>query len=290
MTDQDTLHTTLLRLGGRLPDATLARARLVLADTGSVAVPDAEGTVELPFTFRAARPDPADAEPQLPVPVPVDLTGRADRLSAADRAAVAAVRQIPAAAALWRSWRTAPDWAAPVIAPVPVFVCEANGPQAQTAATVMRALTAAGVTDPLVEVYRSGDDLPPYQSAARGSGALLWTDRDTGPLRVATSAPGTGQLPDAEVAAVAAYLEAGAPVLATTARTDDVVEPGRGRVVPMTWYTDGHWVWSGSVAHYLRAYRLAPEPDFLAHIRSRGRLLPVADPADEHRALALLLS
>ncbi|MER6587109.1 MULTISPECIES: hypothetical protein [Micromonospora] len=297
MTEQEQLHIALLRLGGQVPDAMLAEARLRLADTGTVALPEPPGALDLAFTFASAVPDPRVFGGR--VPPLADLTGREGLMDDNDRVAVAVVRRQPDAVALWRAWRIAPEWAASVIPPAPVYVLEANGPQAVTAANVMRALAGAGLTAPLVEVYRSGDKLPPYAAAARASGALLWADRDAEPLRIARVhdevdddgarfAPDRERLSGPELARVAAYLDAGTPVLATTARGPDVVRPERGRVVPMTYRTDGRWLWPESVAYYLQAYGLAPEPDLLAHIRSRGDLLPVTDPADEHRALALL--
>ncbi|MFF0875443.1 hypothetical protein [Micromonospora aurantiaca (nom. illeg.)] len=297
MTDQDELHIALLHLGGRVPDAMLAEARLRLADTGAVSLPEPPGPVDLPFTFASAVPNPRVFGGR--VPPLADLTGRDGLMDDTDRVAVAAARQQPGAVALWRGWRIAPEWAASVIPPAPVYVLETNGPQAVTAATVMRALAGAGIWAPLVEVYRPGDKLPPYAAGARRSGALLWAGRDTEPLRIARVfdevdddgarfAPGRERLSGTDLALAAAYLDAGTPVLATTARGPDVVEPGRGRVVPMTYRTDGRWLWPESVAYYLQAYGLAPEPDLLAHIRSRGDRLPVTDPADEHRALALL--
>lgn len=297
MTDQDQLHTALLELGGRLPDAMLAEARLRLADTGTVTVPEPPGGMELAFGFAAAMPNPRVFGGR--VPPLVDLHGQDGLMDDLDRAAVEAVREQPGAVALWRSWRIAPDWAASVIPPAAVYVLEANGPQAATAAAVMRALSAAGVTAPLVEVYRSGDKLPAYSGAARNAGALLWADREATPLRIARVfdevdeagarfRPGRERLSGDELARTAAFLDAGSAVLATTAQAVDVVEPERGAVVPQTYRTDGRWLWPESVAYYLRAYGLAPQPELLDHIRSHGALLPAADPADEHRALALL--
>jgi len=296
-TDHDRLHTALVKLSGRIPDATLAAARLRLADTGTTSVPETDSTIELAFTFASAMPDPRVFGGR--VPPLTDLTGREALMDDTDRAAVAAVAQQPEAVALWRSWRIAPEWAASAIPPAPIYVLEANGPQAETAAAVMRALSAAGIEAPQVDVYRSGEKLPSYSAAARNSGALLWMDREAEPVRIArvfdqvdgaraAFTPDRERLRGAELAQVAAFLDAGSPVLATTARAVDVVEPGRGQVVPMSYRTDGRWLWTESVTYYLRAYGLAPQPELLAHIRSRGRLLPAADPADEHRALSLL--
>ena len=293
MTGSDDLHTALLQLGGRLPDALLAEARLRLADTGTVTLPEPASMLDIDFTFVSALPNPRVFGGR--VPPLSDLTGREALMDPTDQTAVAAARQQPGAMALWRGWRIAPDWAASVIPPAPVFVLEATGPQASTAAAVMRALSATGVSAPLVEVYRTGEKLPPYSAAARHSGALLWAGRDTPPIRIARVfddrggfAPGHAVLSGLELEQAAAFLDAGSPVLATTGRAADVVEPGRGQVVPMTYRTDGRWLWPESIAYYLRAYGLAPAPDLLAHIRSHGPDLPTTDPADEHRALALL--
>ena len=237
MTDQDHLHTELLHLGGRVPDALLAEARLRLADTGTVILPEPPGPVDLPFTFASAVPNPRVFGGR--VPPLADLTGREGLMDDTDRVAVAAARQQPGAVALWRGWRIAPEWAAAVIPPAPVYVLETDGPQAVTAAAVMRALAAAGISAPLVEVYRPGDKLPPYSAAARRSGALLWADRDTAPPRIARVfdevdddgarfAPDHERLSGTDLARAAAYLDAGTPVLATTARGPDVVEPERG--------------------------------------------------------------
>lgn len=293
MTGPDHLHTALLQLGGRLPDALLAGARLRLADTGSVTLPEPASTLELDFTFVSAMPSPRVFGGR--VPPLSDLTGRESLMDPTDRTAVTAAKQQPGAVALWRGWRIAPDWAATVIPPAPVYVLETAGPPAATAAAVMRALSAAGVVAPLVEVYRPGDKLPAYSAAARNSGALLWAGRDTAPLRIARVFDDGGgfasarpRLSGSELEQVVSFLDAGAPVLATTTRAADVVEPSRGHVVPMTYRTDGRWLWPESVAYYLRAYGLAPASDLLAHIRAHGSDLPVTDPADEHRALALL--
>ncbi|GLY00689.1 MULTISPECIES: hypothetical protein [Actinoplanes] len=297
MTDQDQLHTALLNLGGRVPDAMLAEARLTLADTGTVTLPAPESTIELAFTFTAAKPGERAFSKQAP-PL-TDLTGLDGLMDEPDRVAAATTAQLTGTVALWRSWRIAPEWAAQVIPPAPLYVLETNGPKAQAAAAVMRALAAAGITAPLVEVYSSGEKLPAYTAAARNSSALIWTDRDTGPIRLArvfdvVDAAGARFTPDHErltgddLAQVAAYLDAGSPVLATTSRVADVVEPVRGDVVPISYRTDGHWLWPESVGYYLQEYGLAPEPEFTAHIRSKGRLFPFTDPADEHRAIAVL--
>ncbi|WP_306211272.1 hypothetical protein [Actinoplanes sp. RD1] len=296
MSDQAALHRTLLELGGRLPDAALATARLTLAESGTASVPEPGSLLEIGFSFVPAMPDARTFGRH--VPPLLDLVGR-ELGDDADQAAVRAVAELPDAVALWRAWRLAPEWAAATIPPSRVYVLEANGPQAGTAATMMRELAAAGVQWPQVEVYRSGEDLPPYARQARNNGALLWVEQTPPPPRVArvfdvVDDAGARFLPEHErltgddLAHVARYLDAGAPVLATTARLRDEVEPERGEVVPMSYRTDGPWVWPESVHYYLVTYGFAPEPELLARARAAGVLLPAPDPAEEHRALALL--
>jgi hypothetical protein len=294
MSDQDELHAALLALGGRVSDATLATARLQLAESGTVRVP--EPAVELAFTFRPALPDPRTFGRN--VPPLLDLVGR-ELTDEIDRAAVEAAQRLPDTVALWRAWRMAPEWAAGTIPPGRIYVLEANGQQAQTTAAMMQALSAAGLDLPQVEVVMSGTELPTYTRTARNCAALLWLDGPVTPVRIArvfdeVDADGARFRPEHErltgddLEQVAGYLEAGTPVLATTGRMPDVVTPERGKVVPMTYRTDGQWLWSESATYYLRTYGLAPDPELLHHARSAGALLPAPGPAEQHRALALL--
>jgi hypothetical protein len=47
-----------------------------------------------------------------------------------------------------------------------------------------------------------------------------------------------------EAARYMSYLDVGSPILVSTARMDDVVDPTRKGVVPTRLRTDGRWVWS----------------------------------------------
>ena len=109
MTEQDDLHKALLRLGGQVPDAMLAEARLRLADTGTVVPPRAARCARPCVHFASAVPNPRVFGGR--VPPLADLTGREGLMDDTDRVAVAAVRQQPDAVALWRGWRIAPEWA-----------------------------------------------------------------------------------------------------------------------------------------------------------------------------------
>ncbi|WP_162958607.1 hypothetical protein [Nocardia yunnanensis] len=69
--------------------------------------------------------------------------------------------------------------------------------------------------------------------------------------------------------AVLAYLESAPIVLAARSFDQDEFVPG-DRDVPLTFRTDGVWVWAGAVSHYLHKHGLAPEPELVQHIVSRG--------------------
>ncbi|MEC3913317.1 hypothetical protein [Nocardia sp. CDC160] len=69
--------------------------------------------------------------------------------------------------------------------------------------------------------------------------------------------------------AVLAYLESAPVVLAARSFEEDEFAPG-DRDVPLTFRTDGVWVWAGAVAHYLHKHGLPPEEELVRHITARG--------------------
>ncbi|WBB80450.1 hypothetical protein O7606_03440 [Micromonospora sp. WMMD882] len=292
--DTATAHVTLLGLAGRTPDDVLADARLRLADG---LLPGPVTPVLAPVATYAFRAGPDAGGPPL-----LDLTGAA--LDPPDRAATAAVAGLTGATALWRSFRGPASWDPPGTAPTRVYVLAADVPPGRLpalTATVMRALASAGVPAPQVEAYAPDTDLPGYQRSARGASALLWTSTPRPPVRLARVFdrggadgprfdPDHERLADPERGRVADWLAAGEPILATTRTAVDVVEPGRGAVVPLSFRTDGQWVWTDTVTYYLRGYALAPDRALLDHIRARDYAAVAVDAAGEHRALATLLA
>ncbi|MEU7899207.1 hypothetical protein AB0B45_40925 [Nonomuraea sp. NPDC049152] len=74
----------------------------------------------------------------------------------------------------------------------------------------------------------------------------------------------------AERERLAAYLEAGAPILWTAALDGDRIDPARGAVVPLSFRTDGAWIWTDTVTYYLREHWIRPDPELVAHIAGRG--------------------
>ncbi|MCX4745827.1 hypothetical protein OG455_09870 [Kitasatospora sp. NBC_01287] len=94
-----------------------------------------------------------------------------------------------------------------------------------------------------------------------------------------------------ERAVVADYLRSGPHVLMTPMLMDDVLDPERRGVVPMSYRTDGEWIWTDTIAYYLDEYGLAPESGLLAHIRAQGEG-PRAEPPYEvlEQAVAFILT
>ncbi|GAA4509613.1 hypothetical protein GCM10023191_071010 [Actinoallomurus oryzae] len=63
-----------------------------------------------------------------------------------------------------------------------------------------------------------------------------------------------------------------------------------GAVVPSHVHTDGWWIWSEALAYYAWRYGIAPEPEFLRHIRARGYRYPEVARAALDRAAAMVRS
>ncbi|MCO8275484.1 hypothetical protein M1L60_33365 [Actinoplanes sp. TRM 88003] len=221
-----------------------------------------------------------------------------------DLATVDALAHVPHPLALWRTWRAAQPGTAES-GPIRVYLLVIDtDPSAYPGATgwLQEMLTNAGVTDPQVDTFGPATELPAYQQQARGRSTLLWAANPAGSVRTARvfdsfalesggrSDPAHPRLSDTtETARVLRYLENGTMLLTTTARENDVLDPAAGPVVPMTFRTDGRWIWTDAVAYYLRTYALSPDEQLLSHIRSQGEPPPV-DMVAEHRALAALTS
>jgi hypothetical protein len=223
-------------------------------------------------------------------------------LDEVDRAVVAAAVDGDVDAAVWRAWRC-PALPTPWPPPRRIFLVQALDPRRDPlpalTARLQRAALQAGETAPQVEVFAAVSDLAPYQRTALGCSALLWTGRPTPPIQIADvfdsvdSAGGPGfvatrpTLDEPERTAVLRYLDTASPLLMTTAVMDDVVNQHRA-VVPMSFRTDGQWIWTDAVGYYLRHYALAPDPQLLQHIRTGRYEVRAVDPVAQHRSLAAL--
>ncbi|MET0812325.1 MAG: hypothetical protein ABWY03_04670 [Microbacterium sp.] len=94
------------------------------------------------------------------------------------------------------------------------------------------------------------------------------------------------RLPEDEATRLGDYLESGAVVMHTTALGIDVLADD-AKVVPMTIRTDGEYVWTGPVTYYVQTYGVAPDPDFLAHVKARDYQMPAVSQAEVEAAAAV---
>lgn len=285
-------------------DAVLAETDKVLlsgmlTDTGA----DASGLSELavddddpypPYGFAAEIP-PDLGGGSGGTPGPLARAG-----APADQAAVQAVAAERGALGLWRAWRF-PDDGAPWPPPKRVFVIEtAGGDETGLAARMARRMTEAGEADPQVEVCRSGSPVPIYTELARSCGELLWaaepaadiqlaqvfdgTDADAGP----SFSPDHPELGADEADKVAGYLYGCEPLLMTAGLMDDVLDSSLVYSVPMSFRTDGHWIWNEASAYYAEEHQLAPDTGLLEHLRSNGYAPPAVTAVGLYRALLAL--
>ncbi len=84
------------------------------------------------------------------------------------------------------------------------------------------------------------------------------------------------------------YLGSGLPVLTTAVTMADVMDPRRPEVVPLTFRTDGRWVWTDAITYYLERYGLAPEPELLYHLQLAKNSEPDVSDVALHRVLSML--
>jgi hypothetical protein len=259
-------------------------ARSLTGDPGALdPVRPAAGYPRLPFRFSELDPDQQfEAD---------DLDLVMAEAAQARRAQIAGV---------WRAWRYPLDDDEPAAGsaaadpgdlarPHRVYVVQI--PDGAAAPVLAGELQAAldGHGDAGVELVGLDSTPPPYQAAALAASALLWSAQDEElsftdgpPFRIARvfdfARPDTGPGFDpghrvvtdpAERERLLEYLTSGTLVLHTTARTQDVLNPAAGQVVPGSFRTDGEWIWTDAVAYYLQQHDLAPDEELAAHIDAR---------------------
>jgi hypothetical protein len=123
-----------------------------------------------------------------------------------------------------------------------------------------------------------------FESPVRKARVFDRVGTDGGPPEV--SRP---PVPPEEAERVVRYLEDAPTVMAARSSAPDLLDPSRGERVPLTFHTDGAWVWSGAVGYYLREHGVPPEPDLVAHIRARRFAVPaVGDDAMDAASAAAM--
>jgi hypothetical protein len=269
-------------------------------------------------TTSLAEVAPADVDPGIPfafLPLPPDVADRLDSagehvpecldhttvrechdgtLDAIDAEAAAIADGQAGVLGLWRSWRV-PAQESPWPPPKRVYLLEVSSRRIRQAMTdrMVRTLAGAGESDPLVEVWATGDAVSEYQILACSGGALLWAAAPRREIHLAPILDGPVQsyLPrltdDIERQGVLEYLDSGVVLLTTDLLGEDLIEP-RGALVPTDIRTDGTWIWADATAYYLRHYRIAPDAGLLAHIRAARYRPAQPDGVALFRAMAML--
>jgi hypothetical protein len=83
-----------------------------------------------------------------------------------------------------------------------------------------------------------------------------------------------------ERAALARYLESAPLVLRASGLEVDPRDPQAGPVLPLSYRTDGVWVWQEASAYYLRSRGAAPDEELVRHAASVGFVVPQSVPDD----------
>ncbi|MFY1695440.1 MULTISPECIES: hypothetical protein [unclassified Solwaraspora] len=178
-----------------------------------------------------------------------------------------------------------------------VFLVEVAGTAdpVSVTATAQARLGEAGEEPSRLEVFGADTALPAYHRAALVGASLLWAASAPEPELVPVFdgvddagrpifADDRPSLDAAERESVAGYLYGSDAVLLTTATMVDVVDPGHGDVVPLTYRTDGRFVWPDAVAYHVRRHGIAPYPPLLAAARTTDYRPPRTDLASRMRA------
>jgi hypothetical protein len=318
-------HHLLLSFAGRMHDDRITRLRFQLAADGADAVADDLASAalagQLPLTgeereallellgsdseFRTAleQVEPAPDDVFVPFRFAASPDGHdAETLDELDAGVVAALEDEVEALGLWRAWRY-PDHEPGDSEPRRVYLVEveADDVVADVPAHLQNVLGNLGESDPQVEVFEPEEDLPIYHRHALTSAALIWAAQPAPQIQIAAvfdvvdphdgpafhhDRPTIDHETDRE--RILAYLRGGTTVLSTTAVMDDVVDVTRCGVVPMSFRTDGTWVWTDTVTYYLQEHRLAPDAGLVAHIRACEYEQYPLDWVAMHRVMAFL--
>ncbi|MET7747060.1 hypothetical protein [Micromonospora sp. NPDC005367] len=264
-----------------------------------------------PFRFLPVPPTVlAEAGPRIPPRLdltggdPDDLTDLSPELGSladlanrltepSDDTAMVMLTVEPGVVGVWRAWRVGTE---PGAAARPVYLAEAapGVPAWDLVYETQRSIAEDGDPAPQVEVWWTGDEIPSYHRAALAGAALLWAP-DAGRVRVALSEErltdfvrsGALRVPVAERRALAERLAAGAAVPGRVERLPDLVEPGRGDVVPGGYRTDGRWVWPEALGYYLTEYGVAPPRELAEALAAGGPPTPAGQVAVFRAGLAL---
>lgn len=120
--------------------------------------------------------------------------------------------------------------------------------------------------------------------AARFRRARIFDHRDAAGRPVVDRPP----VPDAERAEVLDYLNTAPVVMGGRGFDPDLFDPTSTPDVPAAYHTDGTWIWTASVPHYLAKHGVPPEPELVAQIRANGFTPPRLDQETKDAAYTAL--
>ncbi|HEU5156892.1 MAG TPA: glycohydrolase toxin TNT-related protein [Streptosporangiaceae bacterium] len=140
--------------------------------------------------------------------------------------------------------------------------------------------------DDTVEDRPSGPETAPADAAApRFQMARVFDSLGPGQTPQVDRPP----VPPGEAEAIADYLTKAPLVLAARSLDNDLLDPARPATVPLTYLTDGTWIWPGGVGYYLRTHGVPPEPELVEHIRRQGFQPPEVDDYTRDVAVAAIM-
>jgi hypothetical protein len=174
-----------------------------------------------------------------------------------------------------------PDWSAPP--PDEAYAEEARRFPRDPAHVLDWLRGSAGESEATVEDQPHGHEADP--AAPRFQMARVFDSLGPGQTPQLDRPP----VPDDEVEAIADYLTKAPLVLAARSLDNDLLDPDRPAKVPLTYLTDGTWIWPGGVGYYLRMHGVPPEPELVEHIRRQGFQPPEVDDYTRDVAVATIM-
>jgi hypothetical protein len=109
--------------------------------------------------------------------------------------------------------------------------------------------------------------------AGRFRRARVFDHRDAGGRPVVDRPP----VPAAEREGLLHYLNTAPALVVGRGFDPDVFDPSSAPDVPAATHTDGTWIWTAAVPHYLAKHGVPPEPELVVHIRANGFAVPPMD-------------
>jgi len=186
----------------------------------------------------------------------------------------------PGVRGLWGAVRSS---AALWLAPEPVYLIVVEpGYGPLDALLLTQRLTPLVESLVMIEVIEPGaDDGLDYQRSIRVHGTLVWSatpavePRSARVFDLVDPVTGPAFDPDHRIIEnsrerrrILRYLTEAPVLVATNARMPDILDPSAQ--VPLSFRSDGEWIWTDSVSYYLERHHLAPDPELVRHISSRG--------------------